>query len=381
MNHAGPSGGPAGSASTGAERMDDMGTMGGKEVGEPSAEAPITVQPFRYTEFAGTENRARGETVIPAAPPTQRIDRSKLNLPEGKVEGGPEPWASRMLQRMQEADLPGLGGRPLAQQLQVLLLLLGLFVVLTAAVLFIDQRAIGQRIQTTEHFASALANSQGMARAAVPASEGNATAIAELKSSRDQAGEALLEIGRNASGPAAAELTRFGELWKPYEAAASRIVAQEKALVAFGALLAAINEAAPRLTALTDEVSALKLQQNAPAREVALAGQLSAAAWRLAHSANALPAGLAGAEAGQALGRDLAQMREVTQALLGSSDAETRSRLQPVAKIAADLGNAAAAGLPAAGAVAEAAAARRLLQDSAEAVRGNHESFLFGQLR
>jgi twitching motility protein PilJ len=370
MNHAGPTNGPAGSAATGAERMDDMGTMGAKEVGEPGSEGPITVQPFRYTEFAGTENRPRGETVVPAAPPTQRIDRSQLKLPEAGAQSTAEPWASRLLQRMQEADLPGLGGRPLAQQLQVLLLLLGLFVVLTVALLFIDQRSIGQRIETAEQFAAAMANSQRMARAAVPASEGDAVAIAELKSSRDQAGEALLDLGRQASGPAAAELTRFAEVWKPYEAAASRIVAQEKALLSFGTLLSAINAATPRLTALADEVGTLKLQQNAPVREVALAGQLSTAAWRLAHGANALPAGTAGAEAGQALGRDLAQVRDATQTLLGSADAETRSRLQQVAKIAADLQNAAAAGLPAAGAAAEAAAARKLLQDSAETVRG-----------
>ncbi len=367
MNYTGPTGGPAGSAVTGAERMDEMGTMGAKEVGEPTAEGPITVQPFRYTEFASTGNRPRGETVIPAAPPTQRIDRSQLKLPESKAE----PWVSRILQRLQEKTLPGLGNRPLAQQLQVLLLLLSLFVVLTVAVLFIDQRAIGQKIEVTEQFAAAAVHSQRMARAAAPASEGNAAAIGELKSSRDQAGEVLLDLGRNASGPAAAELTRFAETWKAYEAAASRIVAQEKALLSFGALLAAINEATPRLTALADEVSTLKLQQNAPARDVGLAGQLSAAAWRLARNANALPAGGAGnAEAGQSLSRDLAQMRDITQTLLNSSDAEVRNRLQQVAKIGAELQTAAAAGVPAAGAVAEAAAARRVLQDNAEAVRG-----------
>jgi len=370
MNHAGQTDGPAGSAATGAERMDDMGTMGSKEVAEPAAEAPITVQPFRYTEFAGTGNRPRVDTVSSAGPPTQRIDRSQLKLPESKAEPTAEPWASRLLQRMQESDLPGLGGRPLAQQLQVLLLLLGLFVVLTVAVLFIDQRSIGQKIDDAGQFAAATAHSQRMARAAAPASEGNAAAIAELKSSRDQAGEALLVLGRHASGPAAAELTRLGEIWKPYEAAASRIVAQDKALVSFGALLAAINEATPRLTTAADEIAALKLQQNAPARDVALAGQLSAAAWRMAHNANALPAGAAvGAGAGQALARDLAQVRDIAQTLLSSPDAETRSRLQQVAKVAADLQSAATAGLPAAGAVAEAAAARKVLQDSAEPVR------------
>ncbi len=370
MKLTGRKSGPAGSARMGAERTDEMGTMGAKEVGEPAAAGPITVQPFRYTEFAGTQSRAPIDAAEAAGPPTQRIDRSKLKLPESSRVSKAEPWAVRLLQRMQDTDLPGLGNRPLVQQLQVLMLLLGLFVVLTVAVLFIDQRAIGQHIELTEQFASAAMNSQRMARAAVPASEGRATAIADLKSSRDEAGEALLALDRLASGPAAAELTRFGETWKAYEAAASRIVAQEKALLAFGALLAAINESAPRLTALADEVSALKLQGNAGAREAVLAGQLAAASWRLARNANALPAGAAtGADAGQALGRDLAQLRDITGSLLSGADADSRNRLQQIARIGGELQSTATAGLPAAAAVAEAAAARAVLQGNAETVR------------
>jgi hypothetical protein len=207
MDHKGAHDAPAGSAVTGAERMIDMGSMDGKEVAEPTADGPITVQPFRYTELAGTVNRPPVDAA--AAPPTQRIDRSQLKLPESKSE----PWASRLLQRLQEVDLPWIGKRPLAQQLQVLSLILGLFVVLTVAVLFIDQRAIGEKIESAEQFAAVATHSQRMARAAVPASEGDAAAIAELKASRDQAGEALLGLGRHAAGPAATELSRFAEMW------------------------------------------------------------------------------------------------------------------------------------------------------------------------
>ncbi|MCU0765377.1 MAG: methyl-accepting chemotaxis protein, partial [Burkholderiaceae bacterium] len=351
--------------------------MGAKEVGEPTAAGPITVQPFRYTEFAGTQSgRPPADAAVDAGPPTQRIDRSQLKLPERQDKPArpakAEPLAARILQKLQDTDLPGLAGRPLVQQLQALLLLLALFVVLTVAVLLIDQRVIGQQLGVTEQFAAAAVQSQRMARAAVPASEGNAAAIADLKASRDKAGEVVLALGEQTTGPAATELTRFGETWRAYEAAASRMVAQEKALLAFGALLAAVNEAAPKLTALADEVGAAKMQQNAQAREAALAGQLSAAAWRLSRNANALPAGgVAGADAGAALGRDIAQVREIAQNLLGSADAESRGRLQQIAKLGADLQSAATAGLPAAAAAAEAATARRVLQDNAETVRQN----------
>ena len=339
--------------------------MSGKEVGDVSAEGPITVQPFRYTEFAGADGSPRAESIVPPAPPTQRIDRAQLRV---ALNSG--TWASRLMDRVQRWDLPGLAGRPLALQLQVLLILLGLFATLTAAVLFLDQRAAREHAETSDQFGFVLMHTQRLARAASGAAEGNSTALAELRDSRDQIGETLSALARNASGPVAGELTRMVETWKPLEGAASRIAAQEKALLAYGALLAAINDAAPRLTTLADEVAALKLQQGASAREVGLAGQLAAAAQRVVRNANGLPAGRSdGAEAAPALARDLGQVRDFTQALLASADGDLRGRLQQIARISADLQTTAAAGLPAAAAVADAAAARRLLQDSAEPVR------------
>ena len=47
------------------------------------------------------------------------------------------------------------------------------------------------------------------------------------------------------------------------------IIANEKALIAFGDVIKKINDASPRLQQLTEEITALKLQSGAPAREVA----------------------------------------------------------------------------------------------------------------
>jgi twitching motility protein PilJ len=356
-----------------------MGTMSGKEVGDAPADGPITVQPFRYTEVASAEGSAHAEPAIPPAPLTQRIDRAQLRdvLRSGS-------WASRLMDKVQRWDMPGLGGRPIAQQLQVLLILLGLFASLTVAVLVLDQRAAGQQSELADHFGAALMHSQRLARASSGATEGNAAALAEVKDSRDQIGEILAALGRNASGPVAAELTRFADTWKPLEAAASKIVSQEKALLAYGVLLTAINDSAPKLTALADEIAALKLQQNAPAREIALAGQLAAAAQRVARHANNLPAGRGdGAEAAKTLARDLGLVRDVTQSLLASSDGEVRNRLQQIVRFNNDLQAAAGAAVPATNAVVEAAAARNLLLSSAEPVRQKLASIqtLFSQER
>ncbi len=341
-----------------------MGTMEPKEVGRANADGPITVQPFRYTEFAGRDAALRVEPTVPPAPPTQKIDRRKL--PAADRKGG---WAARLLEKAKRSDLPVIGGRPLPKQLQALLLLLGLFVALAIAMLVLDARTVGRHGELSAQIASAMVHTQRMARAATAASEGNAAALAEVRSSRDEVNRALQGLSRSASGPLAAELTRFADSWKAVDAAAGQFAAQEKALLAFAPLLAAINEAAPRLAALADELTTARLQQSASAREVGLLAQLTAASWRLSSTANQVPAGRAQADAADRLARDVAQLRDIAQALLPAADGESRSRLQQVAKIASDLQAVAAAGASAAAGVAEAAAGRVAIQSRAEALR------------
>ena len=341
-----------------------MGTMDAKEVGDPPAAGPITVQPFRYTEFAGPGGRP---PIEPAVAPAPKAKRSGPAQPSAAPKRG--TWASRLLERAQRIDLPGLGRRPLGQQLQMLVLLLVLFVSLSVVMLVLDRRAARLQVEEAEQLAAVAVHSQRLARAATGASEGNAAALAELKDSREQIGELLQTLNRSASGPVATELSRFVETWKPLDAAAARIAAQEKALLAFGVLLTTINEAAPRLTALSEEITALKLQQNSPAREIGLISQLSVATWRMGRNANDLPAGRGGPDAAQALVRDFGQVRDVTQALMNSSDGEVRNRLQQMVRLSTDLQAAAGAGLPAAAAVSEVASARSVLQGSAESAR------------
>ena len=341
-----------------------MGTMEPKEVGRSAEAGPITVQPFRYTEFVDRDETPRVQPTVAPAPPTQKLDRSKLTVARGKAG-----WAAQALERAGAFDLPLIGSRPMAQQIKALLLLLGLFVALAVAVLFLDQRAAGLQSELSSRLATAMVHTQRLARAATAASEGNAAALAEMRSSRDEVNEALQALARSASGPVANELQRFADAWKPVDAAAAQIAAQEKALIAFAPLLAAINESAPRLTALADEVTTARLQQNAPGREMGLLAQMTAAAWRLAATASQLPAGGAPADAGASLTRDVAQLREIAQSLAPTADSEARSRLQQIAKIGADLQTAAAAAAPAASGVAAAAAARTTIQSRAEALR------------
>jgi twitching motility protein PilJ len=241
-------------------------------------------------------------------------------------------------------------------------------------VMVLDQRSARMHSEVAEQIAAVMVNAERMARAAAGATDGGAPEMADLKASRERARELLATLGRSASGPVASELARFAEVWKTSDAAAARILAQEKPLAAWGALLAAVNESAPRVAALADELLAQRLQQNAPAREIGHLAQLSVAAWRMARDVNALPAGTAGADATVLLARDLAQFRDASQSLIGSAESEMRNRLQPIARASAELHSAATAGLASAAAVAEAAAARAILQSGAEPARQSLES-------
>jgi twitching motility protein PilJ len=357
-----------------AERM---GTMEPKEVGEAPAAAGLTVQPFRYTEMAPAAGRptqasaaaAAAAAAARASAPTQKIDRSKI--PSSSKN---KTFTARMIDRAQRSDLPGIGKRPMTQQLQALVLLLALFIGLVVVVMVLDHRGARMHAEVSEQIAAMTVHGQRMARVAAAAAEGNAAAMAELKASREQMRELQASLGRNASGPIAGELARFADTWKASDAAAARILAQEKPLAAFGTLLAAVNESAPRIAAQAEELLAQRTQQNAPSREIGQLAQLSVAAWRMARDVNALPAGAAGADAADLLARDLAQFREATQALTGGAEGEMRNRLQPIARASAELQSAATAGLAAAAAVAEAAAARTALQAGAEPARRSLES-------
>ena len=141
-------------------------------------------------------------------------------------------------------------------------------------------------------------------------------------------------------------LAKLLDRWKANEAAASVIIANEKALIGLRRRDQEDQRRRPRLQQLTEEITALKLQSGAPAREVATASQLVTLTQRLGKSANSMVAGtVANAEVALMLGRDINQFRDLTQALLSGSDAlrvaatrdsETRARLQELTRVYAE---------------------------------------------
>ncbi len=301
---------------------------------------------FSYTEFSALD------AAVEAPRKSERqADRGSrpTRRPEARKAG------DRMVDWLLTFKLPLIGDRPVNLQVQILLIMMGMCAFVFGAVLLLDARDAANATQRTEILGDSLMHTQRMAKAATNALQGNRVAFGELRDSRDRI-DANLEAMANGDStrglsPASSflqpALQRVIDRWKPSQSAASVVVAQERTLLAFGDVIRRINEASPRLSQLTEEIAALKLQQAAPAREIAAAGQLVMLTQRLGRSANSLIAGeTANAEVALTLGRDINLFRDLTQALLAGSealrinaaaDAETRSRLQELAKVYTEL--------------------------------------------
>jgi twitching motility protein PilJ len=299
---------------------------------------------FAYTEMSPADDgRSASSSATRSGSPRRRESRADTRAPRGDL-----------IERFMAWKLPVIGARPINLQVQVLLIMMALFAIVVAGVLALDLRQSANGALQVEITGDALMHTQRLARAAPYAVAGNKQAFADLLDSRDRIDSNLDALangdrvrGLSAAGPERQEqITKLVERWKGSQAAASVIIAQDKALLSFGDVIRKINEATPRLLQLTEEIAALKLQQGAPAREIAASGQLVVLTQRLGRSANSLVGSEnANAEIAQTLGRDINLFRDLTQALLQGSEAlsispatdpETRARLQELTRVYAD---------------------------------------------
>ncbi len=247
--------------------------------------------------------------------------------------------------------LPIIGRRGANVQVQALMIIMAVCAAVVVIVLAYDARLSANGTLQTEIVGETLMHTQRLAKAAPYAIQGNAVAFTELKDSRDQIDanlDALIkgDSQRSLSASSATiqpKLSALADHWAATRAAASTIVSEEKALLAFSDIVKRINDATPRLLQLTEEISALKLQSSASSREIAASGQLVMLTQRLGKSANSLVSGeTANAEIALTLSRDINLFRDLTQALLSGSDTlriaastdnETRVRLQELSKV------------------------------------------------
>jgi len=240
-----------------------------------------------------------------------------------------------------------IGGLPIARQLQILI---GALIVLLAAIATIVVLDARQGTFGTVYIASAgklQTLSQRVAKAAQQASQGNAEAFKQLRSSRDEfsALVRLLAFGGESGGvdlpptPAQVQplLNALDREWGKTEANAALVIAEQDNLIALGKAVRFINANNPAMQELTDEIAALSVQTRGSARQNAITAQLMMLSQRMAKNANNMLAeNVVDPEVAFLLGKDTNTFRDTLQGLLQGNaalriervgDAEMRAKL------------------------------------------------------
>jgi twitching motility protein PilJ len=270
------------------------------------AESPETVQ---VPQPSATASPSKAQAVAPAAQP----------VPVGDL-----------------VALPVLGARPVAQQLRLLGVMLGLSLLSLAGVTaYVLQQTESVALQVGAS-GQALMQSQRLAKSVSPALGGNATALADVADSAAALAQATQGL-RSDLAPIAALVEQTGKN-------AQGMLQQQKALTRMGGLLRNVGQQSTALLDAAQRVLDAKVQQNAAAAEIAAAGQLLMLTQRLGKGASQLLAAEgSSAETAALLGQDLKAFHGLVQALLNGStelhlaparDASTRDPLEALAKLA-----------------------------------------------
>ena len=227
--------------------------------------------------------------------------------------------------------LPFLGQRSVEQHQRLIGIGLGASLLLLAGVTVFELNQSGRSARQLGVTAQSLTQSQRLAKSATLAMAGNAQALADVAESADILARTASNIDGDDVGP---EMAIIAPLVEKTEKNARAILAQQKHLASLGAAVRKISGLAGKLQESAQTVSSLKVQQGAPAAEVAAAGQLNMLTQRISKlSSDFLIADAITADAGAALNKDLASFKDLAQGLLNSArDSATRDALEQMLK-------------------------------------------------
>ncbi len=247
--------------------------------------------------------------------------------------------------------LPVLGRRTVVQHQRLLSVLLGVALLILAAVtLFALSRAdrVTRQIEAT---GNSLMQSQRLAKSVSQALVGGASAFPDVAESASVLAKSVRglkdgdsQLRLNAlSTDYQPMLDKIAPLMERAEKNTAVVMAQQKILTQVGTALRLINRQSSDLLEIAETVSSLKLQQNAPAPEISAAGQLVMLTQRIGKSSNEfLTVEGVSPEAVFLLGKDLNSFKEIAQGVLdgspelrltASKDPQTREQLQALIKL------------------------------------------------
>ncbi|HNU12568.1 MAG TPA: type IV pili methyl-accepting chemotaxis transducer N-terminal domain-containing protein, partial [Rubrivivax sp.] len=246
------------------------------------------------------------------------------------------------------SGLPLVGHWSTARQQRLLLALFGVGLVVLILVAVAALTGANRSSAQASAAAQAQTQSQRLAKSVSQALLGSTPAFVEVKESADVLVRNVRSLATGEGDVAAVggalqdEVQALLPMVARAEKSAGALVAQQKTLTQVGEALRDINSRSGELLELAQSVSALKLQQGAPAAEIAAVGQLEMLTQRIAKSANEFQTvdGV-GPEAVSQLGKDLDAFRATVDGLLGGSselrltstqDPQQRERLRQLLK-------------------------------------------------
>ncbi|MCW2312027.1 methyl-accepting chemotaxis protein [Rhodoferax antarcticus] len=236
-----------------------------------------------------------------------------------------------------------LGSKTVAQHQRLLSLFLALgLVLLVGSVLF----ALNDSDRSAQQFGAtsqSLVQSQRLAKSVSQALVGDVKAFADVADSAQVLSSSVrgLVIGDEALQQDA--LGKITPLVNRAEKNAATVMAQQKALTQVAAARRLINRQSSDLLEIAENIASLKLQQSAPAAEIAAAGQLAMLTQRIGKSANVfLTMEGVSPQAIVLLGKDIDAFKRIANGLLDGSaelrlsasvDTKTRERLEALIKL------------------------------------------------
>lgn len=270
-------------------------------------------------------------TIIPAAADSGEALQLGAQAAQEEASVGPAAGHDAPMAASRDLRLPIIGGMPLAQQIRVLLVLLGLSLLLSIFFVWVNSNNGILTSTQTQIASDALMHSQRVGKAAPNAIQGNLEAFKQLADSRKEFNKDLKVLsqggdyqGREISPPSAeldVILKEARKVWNASDKAAETILSLKAELTGFGQTLEKMKALTPALQELSEQISTLKVQGGATPREISAAGQLVMLTQRLGKSANEFVTSEGvSPETAFLLGKDASTFRDIIDGFLNGSE-------------------------------------------------------------
>jgi len=248
--------------------------------------------------------------------------------------------ASQPVQRLPRG-LPAIGRLPVARQFQVLLALLGVFLLAATIFVVINNRETTQNSAYTSTATEMQMLSQRIANSAQQAAQGSVIAFNQLQQGRDQfvANLNLLAKGGEKFGVSVAPspagiqpaLQELDKQWQPVKANINLILAQKQNLIDLKKLETTVGKTAPQLSLLTQELVIAAMDAEESFRTLTYIRQLHAdvSSFDFINALRLLSTDAPNPEVALQLGNNTRQFQRTLNALLG--DAKGAGSVTPIA--------------------------------------------------